>query len=114
MEIPAKFWHLLDEMVLNNQIIIDRPKGSSHPRYPDFIYPLDYGHLANTHSSDGDAVDTWLGSLNNRYLGGVVCTVDQEDRDVEMKLLLGCTLEEMLMILEIHNQGSQAAFFAKR
>lgn len=32
--------------------MIDRPKGSAHPRYPEFIYKVDYGYLKNTSSID--------------------------------------------------------------
>lgn len=33
-----EFWNALDELVSNSEIVIDRPKGTSHPKYPDFIY----------------------------------------------------------------------------
>ncbi len=52
------------QLIVTNSLVIDRPKGSSHPRYPHVIYPLDYGYLENTTSSDGDGIDVWLGSLN--------------------------------------------------
>jgi inorganic pyrophosphatase len=114
MNIPGKYWSLLNELVVTSDIVIDRPKGTSHPHYPDLIYPLDYGYLANTCSSDGDAVDAWVGSLNSKHITGVVCTVDTEDRDVEVKLLLGCTMEETNIIVDIHNQGTQAAFVIRQ
>ena len=114
MVINSKYWDLLNELVATSDIVIDRPKGTSHPRYPDLIYPLDYGYLARTQSSDGDAVDAWVGSLHNKHVSGVVCTVDTEDRDIEVKILLGCTIEETDIILDIHNQGTQAAFFIKQ
>jgi len=44
-----------------------------------------------------------------RELVGVLLTVDLEKRDGELKLLLGCTAEEAEVILEAHNDGSQAA-----
>ena len=31
-------WNALDELVNSSEIVIDRPKGSAHPRFPDFIY----------------------------------------------------------------------------
>lgn len=111
MKIPPKYWEFLTRLVASSEIVIDRPKGSKHPRYPDLVYPLDYGYLNNTRSSDSDGVDIWLGSLDNKNISGIICTVDIEDRDVEIKLLLGCTAEEILMIVDIHNQGTQAAFF---
>ena len=33
-----EFWSHLDMLVASSEIIIDRPKGSIHPKYPDFIY----------------------------------------------------------------------------
>ena len=36
------FWNALDELVNTSEIVIDRPKGSVHPRFPDFIYRVDY------------------------------------------------------------------------
>ena len=56
------FWSALDELVLNSEIVIDRPKGTAHPKYPKFIYRLDYGYLKNTSSMDGDGIDVWVGS----------------------------------------------------
>ena len=113
MNIPRKYWDSLSELVNTVEIIIDRPKWSSHPRYPQLRYPLDYGYLANTRSNDGNGVDVWLGSEKTRQLTGIVCTVDTEKRDVEVKLLLGCTTEDIDQIVEIHNTGPQIAFFIK-
>ena len=39
------FWELLDSLVKDSEIVIDRPKGTAHPRYPDSIYKVDYGYL---------------------------------------------------------------------
>jgi inorganic pyrophosphatase len=39
------FWQALDSLISMSEIVIDRPRGTTHPRYPDFIYPLDYGYL---------------------------------------------------------------------
>lgn len=114
MEISTKFWRLLNELVATSDIIIDRPKGTSHPRFPNLIYPMDYGYLATTQSSDGDEVDIWLGSLDTKHITGIVCTVDTEDRDVEIKVLFGCTPKEIRTIIHIHNQGTQSAFFVEQ
>ena len=45
MKTDASFWHEIAQLAKTNVIIIDRPKGSAHPRYPQVIYPLDYGYL---------------------------------------------------------------------
>lgn len=56
------FRNALDELVNTSEIVTDRPKGSAHPGFPDFIYRVDYGHLKNTTSMDGAGIDVWIGS----------------------------------------------------
>lgn len=36
-----EFWNALDELVNNSEIVIDRPKGTAHPKYHNFIYQVD-------------------------------------------------------------------------
>ena len=94
MESDAAFWQALAKLIGTNSIILDRPKGGAHPRYPDLIYPLDYGYLENTAAGDGDGIDVWIGSLQTKILTGILCTFDRLKRDAEIKLLLGCTRED--------------------
>jgi inorganic pyrophosphatase len=110
------FWAKVDALVEGSSVVIDRPKGSEHPRIPTMIYPLDYGFLSGTGSIDGHGVDVWVGSLKRRVVTGVVCTVDLSKRDAELKLLLGCTRMEQERILSIHNYagGSQAGILISR
>lgn len=51
------FWKALDSLVDNSEIVIDRPKGAVHPKYPDFIYEVDYGYLKNTSSMGRAGID---------------------------------------------------------
>ncbi len=97
------FWKALDELVSNSKIIIDRPKGTHHPKYPDFIYKVDYGYLQNTSSMDGSGVDVWVGSAEKK-IDAIICTVDLIKKDSEIKILIGCTEEEKAIILETHNE----------
>jgi len=59
------FWTALDQLVSDSEIVIDRPKGSAHPKYPDFIYKVDYGYLNNTSSMDGQGIDVELTTKQN-------------------------------------------------
>jgi len=110
----ASFWQYLDQLVATVNLTIDRPKGTPHPRYPDFVYPYDYGYLEGIPSSDGGGLDVWVGSLPGKHATGVICTVDLVKRDVEIKLLLSCTAQEMQDILAVHNAFSQAAVLIER
>jgi inorganic pyrophosphatase len=108
------YFETLDQLVAESIVRIDRPKGSAHPRYPDHIYPLDYGYLEGTLAADGGGIDVWLGSLPERRVTAVVCCVDLGKRDAEMKILIGCTPEEAQMIWQTHNDGLQAAVLVCR
>ena len=108
------FWTGLDGLVEGHEWIIDRPKGSAHPRYPDFIYPLDYGYLEGTASGDGGGIDIWVGSLPAKGVTAIIVCVDAEKGDVEVKVLLGCTPEEAQLLVAIHNSGGQAGMLVER
>ena len=97
------FWKALDELVNNSDIIIDRPKGTAHPKYPDFIYKVDYGYLKETSSMDGTGIDVWVGS-GVKMIDAIMCIVDLIKKDSEIKILIGCTEEEKEMVYETHNE----------
>ena len=89
------FWQTMTDLVESGSIILDRPKGNAHPRYPEMIYPLDYGYLENTSAADGGGIDVWIGSMSQKTLTGILCTFDRLKRDAEIKLLIGCTREDV-------------------
>ncbi len=97
------FWDFLDRLVADCRVVIDRPKGAQHPRYPDLVYPLDYGYLEGTRAGDGAGIDVWLGSIGTRDLSAIVLTVDLLKHDTEIKLLLGCSTEDHQVILNFLN-----------
>lgn len=100
----SEFWKALDELVSQSKIIIDRPKGTAHPRFPDFIYQVDYGYLENTSSMDGAGIDVWVGTKEDKKVEAVMCIVDLMKRDSEIKILLGCTEEEQEIVYKTHNE----------
>ncbi len=108
------FWTRLDQLVRDSTVIVDRPRGARHPRFPELVYPLDYGFLAETRSSDGGGVDVWLGSVLDKRVTGVLVTVDSEKRDVEVKLLVGCTPHETQLASAHASQPWQSALLAAR
>ena len=96
----------MKQLVTRSSMVVDRPQGSAHPRFPQVIYPLDYGYLDGTSGGDGEGIDVWLGSGNRMQLTGVICTVDTLKHDTEVKVLLGCTREEMQQIVHfVHENG---------
>ena len=97
------FWKALDELIEHSEIVIDRPKGTTHPKWPDFVYKLDYGYLKGTSSMDGEGIDVWVGS-GEKQVDAIMCIVDLMKKDSEIKILIGCTEEEKAIVYETHNE----------
>ena len=103
MTLDTLFWNEFLQLICTNQIIIDRPKGKPHPRYPHMIYPFDYGYLENTLAGDGDGIDVWMGTMNQKVLTGILCTFDTVKCDAEIKFLISCTHEDVQVIRDFHD-----------
>ena len=115
MKYDNDFWKAIDALVSSGKIVIDRPKGSTHPRFPNIKYEVDYGYIESTTSMDGGGIDVWLGSLANKKVNAIICTVDLMKKDSEIKLLIGCTEEEMNTVYAFHNDSEfMKGFLIKR
>jgi inorganic pyrophosphatase len=116
---PAKksdesFWKAVDSLVQESEIVIDRPKGSHPPRYPEIVYPVDYGYLKNTSSMDGGGIDIWRGTGVPGQIDAIICTVDLYKKDSEIKILIGCSAAEKTLIMDFHNRGLMKALLIER
>jgi inorganic pyrophosphatase len=112
--VPARFWAAAEQLVATSEIVIDRPKGSAHPKVREAIYPVAYGYLRGTSAADGEGIDVWVGSQDPQRITGLVCTFDLRKRDAELKLLIGCTPREEHDILSFLNKGEMAALLVTR
>lgn len=101
-----EFWQHVDQLVIHSQVIVDRPKNSGHPDDEEVVYPVDYGYLAGTTSSDGSGIDVWVGGSGTKHANAVILTIDLVKRDSEVKILLGCTEEEMRTIAAFLNRSN--------
>ncbi len=111
----VRLWEALDRLVASSRVVVDRPAGSRHPRFPDAVYPLDYGFLEATTAADGNGIDVWIGSAEEREVAAIACTFDFLKRDLELKILLACTEKEAERILEFHNtENMQVAYLIRR
>ena len=41
VDIDNVFWIRLEELLSKSKIVVDRPRGSVHPRYPQIVYELE-------------------------------------------------------------------------
>ena len=85
------FWGALEELVRRFPPVVDRPKGSAHPRYPSIHYPLNYGYLNGSTSTDGEVLD-----LTTPILAVASCGLDNSyghPHDEVVELLRGRGIE---------------------
>ena len=98
------FWQKLDTLYLSSDLILDKPKGTVHKRFSNLIYPVNYGYFRENIGGDEEHIRVFRGSLNSSTVEALVVCVDILKKDIEVKLLVGCTDEEELSIMEFLNQ----------
>ncbi len=89
-------WMHWEALIRVQGVTLDRPSGTHHPAFPEIVYPIDYGFVRGTASSDGAEVDLFVGTAKNGLVGLIV-TRDFRRRDREMKLLWQCTPREIYL-----------------
>ena len=99
-----EFWSMMDKMFETYKLVVDRPKNTPHPKYSNYIYPLDYGYLDGTISSYGAGIDVWIGTSTKKQVSAIISSVDFIKGDSEIKVLYSCTPEEIQMIYKDHNR----------
>ncbi|MCK5199462.1 MAG: hypothetical protein KAR21_13980 [Spirochaetales bacterium] len=105
------YWESLNKLVQRHKIIIDRRKGNAHPKYPEIIYPVDYGYLDKTTAIDGNGIDIFVGSLDSNIIQGIICTVDSLKNDTEIKIMYNCSENEIQSALALLNGKYISAIF---
>ena len=100
----AYFWQKLDTIYLSSKLEIDRPKDSVHYKYSNLIYPVDYGYLKDTTGTDMKPIDVFNGSLSGNQVQAVAVSADILKKDSEVKLMVGCSEDEIYDIMAFLNQ----------
>ena len=71
-------------------VTIDRPKDSCHPKYPDLIYPINYGYIEGVIGGDGEEQDAYVLGVDEpvqEFTGRVIAIIHRLN-DVENKLVV--------------------------
>ncbi|ARA94520.1 hypothetical protein AWN76_016045 [Rhodothermaceae bacterium RA] len=89
-------WAAWERVIETHGLTIDRPRRSVHPRYPEIIYPIDYGYVNGTLGTDGEGLDVFVGTAPTGLVGALL-TTDHRRGDREVKLLYRCTPEEIYL-----------------
>jgi inorganic pyrophosphatase len=107
-------WQTLEQQIQENGIKIDRPKGKAHPRFPQLIYPIDYGYIPHTKSADGEGIDVFLGTSEMKQIVGLICTFDAIKKDSEIKILYACLETEIQMAMAMLSHSLMYALLVRR
>lgn len=111
----AYFWQKIDTLVLSGEFDMSRKKGEKHPDFHNMVYPTNYGHLSDTKSTSGLGVSVYVGSGSKFTVSGLVVAADILQKDLDVKILLGCNDEEVEDVLHFLNQTDfQKTVFIKR
>ena len=85
------------------KVTIDRPLGSHHPKFPDTVYPINYGYINGTIAGDGEEQDAYILGVEEpltEFQGEVVAIIhrfdDCEDKWVVAPDGLSFSREEIL------------------
>lgn len=70
--------------------VIDRPLGSRYPRYPDMVYPINYGYVEGVMAGDGAEQDVYVFGADSpiETFEGTVIAVYHRLNDVEDKWIV--------------------------
>lgn len=69
------------------KVIVDRPLGSTHPKYDDIIYLINYGYIEGIIAGDGEEQDAYILGVDKpvkEFVGKVIAIIHRKD-DVEDK-----------------------------
>jgi inorganic pyrophosphatase len=68
-------------------VIIDRRLGTSHPKYKNMIYPINYGYVEGVFAPDGEEQDVYVLGIDfpiEKFIGKLIAIVHRND-DIEEK-----------------------------
>lgn len=104
LENNAFFWQKLDSIYFASSIVITQAQGSTHPTFKNLVYPVDYGYLNETLSQDELGIAIYKGKGSAYLVEAILVAADILKKDIEVKLLVGCSQEEVERILRFVNQ----------
>lgn len=92
---------------------VDRPLGTSHPRYPEMIYPVNYGYVDGVFAADGEEQDVYIFGTDKplESFEGRVIGVWHRFDDVEDKWIVSLNGEEITEEKILGDISFQEQFF---
>ena len=84
---------ILAQSFLNQivEVVIDRPLGSVHPKWKNFIYPINYGYIPGTIAPDGKELDAFIlkiGEPLEKFTGRAVAIIHRLNDDDDKLIVI--------------------------
>lgn len=72
------------------KVIVDRPKGTTHPNFPDIFYSVNYGYVEGIFAGDDEYQDAYILGVEERvqYFEGEVIAIIHRNNDIEDKWIV--------------------------
>ena len=100
----ALFWQKVDSLFLSGTKTLMKKKGEHHDTYNNLVYPVDYSRIVDMKSPSAHGVAVYMGSGNRNSVTGLIVAADILEKELDVKLLAGCTDEEIEDVLRYLNQ----------
>lgn len=100
----ALFWQKLDILLVTSTYKKMRSPKQPHPLHPNLIYPVEYGYLMDSDNPDKIVSKVFKGTSGKSQCEQVMLVVDILTKEMDVKLLVGCTEDEIIRCLEFSNQ----------
>ena len=121
-------WSHTKHIVINDQwmigssvtVTIDRPLGSTHPKYPELQYPVNYGYVKGVMAADGEEQDAYVIGVKEavKEFTGILIAIVHRMNDVEDKWVVApvgrsFTKEEIARQVAFQERYFQIEIFMK-
>lgn len=100
----AYFWQKIDTLYLSGTRKLIKHKGEQHDSFKNLVYPIDYARIEDMKSVSGHGVAVYLGSGNRNKVSALIVAADILEKELDVKVLAGCTEEEIHDVLTYLNQ----------
>lgn len=97
----AYFWQKIDTLYLSSGYTLSKKKGETHDTFKNMIYPTNYGKV-QANSEQG--ISIYVGTGDKNKVTALVIAADILEKELDVKILAGCSPEEEDAILRFLNQ----------
>lgn len=109
------FWQKLDTLILSSGMQRLASAGEPSPEYPRLVYPCDYVKIGEVSENGGTPLYCFIGSQKERQATALIVQADILERELLVKVLIGCSEEEIEKIIKFINAAEfQKAILVRR